>query len=97
MSLHSGSLVCSKENESGKRPIYGKHNWFYQQHGNEHLLLFYEYFHGDNGNGLGASHQTGWTSMVAELINEMNKNNPSPEILSQKNSEESEFFDEEMD
>ena len=32
------------------------------------LLLFYEYFHGDNGAGLGASHQTGWTGMVASLI-----------------------------
>ncbi len=32
------------------------------------LLLFYEYFHGDNGKGLGAAHQTGWTGLVAELI-----------------------------
>ncbi|MEO8412699.1 MAG: glucosidase [Ginsengibacter sp.] len=55
----------------GKRNIYGKDNWFYQQPGNEHLVLFYEYFHGDNGNGLGASHQTGWTSLVARLISEL--------------------------
>jgi hypothetical protein len=33
-------------------------------------LLFYEYFHGDDCHGLGASHQTGWTSLVAELISE---------------------------
>ena len=59
--------------EEGKRPIYGKHNWFYQQAGNEHLLQYHEYFHGDAGHGLGASHQTGWTSMVAELINEIEK------------------------
>jgi hypothetical protein len=32
------------------------------------LILFYEYFHGDNGAGLGASHQTGWTGLVAKLI-----------------------------
>jgi mannosylglycerate hydrolase MGH1-like protein len=68
-----------EKNETGKRPIYGKHNWFYQQPGNEHLLLFYEYFHGDSGHGLGSSHQTGWTSMVAELINEMQKKNIVPE------------------
>ncbi|MEP6583668.1 MAG: glucosidase [Ginsengibacter sp.] len=61
-----------KSEEEGKRSIFGKDNWFYQQPGNEHLILFYEYFHGDNGNGLGASHQTGWTSLVARLITEMN-------------------------
>ena len=49
-------------------PQYGKYNWFYQQPGNEHLNLFYEYFHGDNGMGLGACHQTGWTACLAELI-----------------------------
>ncbi len=54
----------------GNRRIYGDHNWFYKQPGNEHLILFYEYFHGDNGRGLGASHQTGWTALVAELISE---------------------------
>jgi hypothetical protein len=32
------------------------------------LLLFYEYFHGDNGAGIGASHQTGWTALVAKLL-----------------------------
>ena len=35
------------------------------------LILFYEYFHGDNGRGVGASHQTGWTGVIAELINEI--------------------------
>ncbi len=49
--------------ESGSMPQYGKYNWFYQQPGNEHLNLFYEYFHGDNGMGLGACHQTGWTAL----------------------------------
>ena len=60
-----------EKDAEGERKIYGKHNWFYQQPGNEHLVLFYEYFHGDNGNGLGASHQTGWTSLVAQLISEL--------------------------
>ena len=61
-----------EKDEKGNRDIYGKDNWFYNQPGNEHLILFYEYFHGDNGNGLGANHQTGWTSLVAQLISEMN-------------------------
>lgn len=64
-----------KKDEEGNRRIYGKDNWFYKQPGNEHLILFYEYFHGDNGYGLGASHQTGWTSLVATLINELEKKN----------------------
>jgi hypothetical protein len=65
------------KNENGERKIYGRENWFYSQEGNDHLLQFYEYFHGDNGNGLGASHQTGWTSLVAELITELHENGES--------------------
>jgi hypothetical protein len=60
-----------EKDAKGKRPLHGKYNWFYQRPGNEHLLLFYEYFHGDTCHGLGASHQTGWTSLVAELISEL--------------------------
>jgi hypothetical protein len=59
-----------ERDNGGKRRLYGDYSWFYQQPGNEHLVLFYEYFHGDNGRGLGASHQTGWTALVAELISE---------------------------
>jgi hypothetical protein len=54
----------------GSRRLYGDYSWFYKQPGNEHLVLFYEYFHGNSGRGLGASHQTGWTALVAELISE---------------------------
>jgi hypothetical protein len=56
--------------EKGGRKAYDKHNWFYQLHENRDLILFYEYFHGDTGQGLGASHQTGWTALIAELISE---------------------------
>ncbi len=59
-----------ERNEKGERRCYGPHNWFYKRPGNEHLVLFYEYFNGDNGWGLGANHQTGWTALVAELISE---------------------------
>jgi hypothetical protein len=59
-----------EKDKTGKRLSHGKYNWFYQKPGNENLLLFYEYFHGDDCHGLGASHQTGWTSLVAELISE---------------------------
>jgi hypothetical protein len=54
--------------ETGRRPVYGGAEKFQRDpHWRDHLL-FYEYFHGDNGAGLGASHQTGWTGVVAGLI-----------------------------
>ncbi|MDF0644617.1 MAG: glucosidase [Nitrospira sp.] len=52
----------------GKRPVYGGSKTFQDDpHWRDHIL-FYEYFHGDNGAGLGASHQTGWTGLVAKMI-----------------------------
>jgi hypothetical protein len=52
----------------GRRPVYGDNEIFQTDPHCRNLLLFYEYFHGDNGVGLGASHQTGWTGLVAKLI-----------------------------
>jgi hypothetical protein len=52
----------------GRRPVYGGTKEFQQDAHWRDLILFYEYFHGDNGAGLGASHQTGWTGLVAKLI-----------------------------
>ena len=55
-------------NGDGQRPIYGGLNIFQEDPHWRDLILFNEYFHGDNGAGLGASHQTGWTGLVAKLI-----------------------------
>jgi len=52
----------------GKRPVYGGSAKFQEDPYWKDYILFYEYFHGDNGAGLGASHQTGWTGLVARLI-----------------------------
>lgn len=52
----------------GRRPIYGNLEKFQSDPYWRDLILFYEYFHGDTGAGLGASHQTGWTSLVAKLL-----------------------------
>jgi hypothetical protein len=52
------------------RPVHRGHEEFYRRPENKDLILFYEYFHGDTGRGVGASHQTGWTAVVAELIND---------------------------
>jgi hypothetical protein len=50
------------------RPVFGKDNGFYQHLENRNLILFHEYFHGETGMGLGASHQTGWTGLICSLI-----------------------------
>ncbi|AXF18131.1 MGH1-like glycoside hydrolase domain-containing protein [Paraburkholderia caledonica] len=55
-------------NADGKRPVYGGTEKFQSDPHWRDLILFYEYFHGDNGAGLGASHQTGWTGLVAPLL-----------------------------
>ena len=58
-----------EKDEAGKRPFQGntdKNHW-------KDLFLFHEYFHGENGTGLGASHQTGWTALIAKLIQQCHK------------------------
>ncbi len=54
--------------ESGKRPVFGDNDKFQTDPHFRDYVLFYEYFHGDNGRGVGASHQTGWTGVVAKLL-----------------------------
>jgi len=54
--------------EHGRRPVYGGTGKFQKDPHWKDCILFYEYFHGDNGAGLGASHQTGWTGLVAKLM-----------------------------
>jgi hypothetical protein len=53
---------------NGKRPVYGGAKKFQEDPHWKDYILFYEYFHGDNGAGLGASHQTGWTGVIARLL-----------------------------
>jgi hypothetical protein len=56
------------KDEAGRRPVFGGSQTFQTDPHWRDYILFYEYFHGDNGAGLGASHQTGWTGIVARLI-----------------------------
>jgi hypothetical protein len=56
------------KDKNGQRPVYGGTQTFQQDPHWRDLILFYEYFHGDNGAGLGASHQTGWTGIVARMM-----------------------------
>jgi hypothetical protein len=52
----------------GRRPVHGRNQLFQNDPHWKDLVLFYEYFHGDIGCGLGASHQTGWTGLIAKLM-----------------------------
>jgi Glycosyl hydrolase family 63 C-terminal domain len=56
------------KDETGRRPVYGSAEKFQSDPHWRDLILFYEYFHGDNGAGIGASHQTGWTGCIARVI-----------------------------
>jgi hypothetical protein len=56
------------KDKDGKRPVYGSTRKFQEDQHWRDNILFYEYFHGDNGAGLGASHQTGWTGIVARAM-----------------------------
>ncbi|HKU61139.1 MAG TPA: hypothetical protein VJQ44_07985 [Gemmatimonadales bacterium] len=62
--------------KDGRRPVYGGTMTFQEDPHWRDLLLFYEYFHGDNGAGLGASHQTGWTGIVARIMHFFATNSP---------------------
>jgi hypothetical protein len=65
----SARLTCIfLEDENGRRPVFGNCELFQRDPAWHDLIPFHEYFHGDTGAGLGASHQTGWTGLIADLI-----------------------------
>jgi hypothetical protein len=61
-----------KKDSNGRRPAYGGYEKMQKDEHFNKYIWFYEYFHGDNGSGCGASHQTGWTGLVAKLIQQRN-------------------------
>ncbi len=74
-------------NSSSQRPVYGGTEKFQTDPHWRDLILFHEYFHGDNGAGIGASHQTGWTGLVAKLIQQFGEyeaQHQEPEIQREK-------------
>ncbi len=88
MPTGSGNLVCLKDvstnlakrlvsifekDNIGMRPANADHSIYQHDENFKDLILFYEYFHGDTSRGVGATHQTGWTGVVAELINRISK------------------------
>ena len=68
------------KDEQGNRPFHGIYNEFYMQEECKDLILFHEYFNGETGFGLGASHQTGWTSLISGLIRTFEADNKNSTI-----------------
>ncbi len=66
-------LNIFKKDAGGRRPVFGDYEKFQKDPHFRDYLFFHEHFHGDNGRGLGASHQNGWTSLAANLISEIKK------------------------
>ena len=64
---HRLSKIFLKDKE-GKRPVFGNNEKFHNDPHFRDYILFHEYFHGDDGSGVGASHQTGWTGLIAKLL-----------------------------
>jgi hypothetical protein len=68
-----------RRDEHGRRAVFGDHQKLQNDpHFRDHVL-FYEYFHGDNGRGLGASHQTGWTGAIAKLLQPRKREREQPQ------------------
>lgn len=66
--LSKRMVAIFKKDKFGRRPVFNHHEQLHTDPNFNDYILFYEYFHGDNGRGVGATHQTGWTGLVAKLI-----------------------------
>ncbi|MFM1800406.1 MAG: hypothetical protein RLZZ117_2684 [Cyanobacteriota bacterium] len=77
LALEERLVSLFRRDGSGRRPFLGDNDLFQQDPHWRDLLLFHEYFHGDNGSGLGASHQTGWTALVGKLLAQLARYAPA--------------------
>lgn len=68
LELSNRLISIFTKDSSGRRPFYGDIEKFQTDPNSRNLILFNEYFHADSGAGLGASHQTGWTGLIAKII-----------------------------
>jgi hypothetical protein len=81
----SKRLISSfQKDETGHRPVNDYFTIYRDDPNFKDLVLFYEYFHGDTARGVGASHQTGWTGVVAELINRISRSEKVNKKMIQK-------------
>jgi hypothetical protein len=73
------------KDQRGRRPVYGDTQKFQEDPHWRELILFYEYFHGDNGAGIGASHQTGWSGVIAVIMQMFAVMQPEALLLADRN------------
>jgi hypothetical protein len=73
LQLENRLVNIFRRNDQGERPFNGNQQILQQDPHWRDLILFNEYFNGDNGSGVGASHQTGWTAMVCKMINQLSR------------------------
>ncbi len=69
--LKENLVSLFRQNAAGSRPIHGDSTFYQKDPSWKDLLLFYEHYHGDTGRGLGASHQTGWSGLIANIIDQL--------------------------
>jgi hypothetical protein len=72
------SSIFLTDAENSRRPVFGEYRKFQNDPSWHDLIPFHEYFHGDTGAGIGASHQTGWTALVAKLLQQSGEKNVQP-------------------
>jgi len=86
LDLSERLIAIFLKNGEGRRPVFGANEKFQSDPQWNQFLLFHEYFHGDNGAGIGASHQTGWTGLIAKVLQqwgeyaECNRQQPEPKV-----------------
>jgi hypothetical protein len=66
---------------NGRRPCHGAERRYADDPHFKDLVLFHEYFHGEHGQGIGASHQTGWTALVARCLESLCRTRPAPTLV----------------
>jgi hypothetical protein len=81
---------------NGRRPVYGGAEKFQRDPHWRDLILFYEYFHGDNGAGIGANHQTGWTGSIASLLDLFGRVTAAELLMSSKQRVTERIFGEQV-
>jgi hypothetical protein len=82
LDLERRLLAIFLRDRTGRRPVFNGRDRFQSDPNWRDLILFHEYFHGDDGSGLGASHQTGWTAIVAKLIDQSYRAAPAAQLRS---------------
>jgi hypothetical protein len=82
--------------QKGHRPVYGENPKFQDDPHWRDLILFYEYFHGDKGVGIGASHQTGWTGTIARLLDLFGRVQPADALMTSKERLEARLVQEQV-